>query len=76
MSIHLWKSHALAREKGAWFGSLSNEQVKRLGEMSKRELIEIALHLASIAADNPDDPQDAYNRLMDEAFTLHANGLT
>jgi hypothetical protein len=76
MSIHLWKSHTLAQKKGAWFGALRIEHAERLGKMSKRELIEIALHLASLNSDDPNSPEHAYHRVMDECFNLKANGLT
>ena len=75
MSIHFWKSVSIARQKGAFLGALDTEQAKSLGDMSKRELIEIALRLAALQADNPDDPEQAFHRLQDEAHNLKANGI-
>lgn len=75
MSIHFWKSYAVAQQKGAFLGALDTEQAKSLGDMSKRELIEIALRLAALQSDNADDPEQAYHRLQDEAHNLRANGI-
>lgn len=74
-SIHFWKSRDVARSKGAWLGALTTEQADSLGRMSKRELIEVALHLASLSADEQDSPASAYSRVVHERDTLTANGL-
>ncbi len=74
MSIHFWKSYDVAKSKGAWFGALTAEQVSVLNGMSKRELIEIALHLAALKG-GEEDVDVAFENLVDEARILKNNGL-
>ena len=75
MSIHTEKSIALSRERG---GAAGQRQNRDLWEMPKRELIEIALHLAAICTDSYDDSLDgdgAANRIYEEREALRVNGI-
>lgn len=81
-SAHTWKSIQKATEKGATAGNpvfvASNVD---LWDLSKRELIEAALHLAALATDSYDEAilmngaKGAADRLREEVATLRQNGL-
>lgn len=81
-SLHTWKSIQKASEKGAVAGNptfvASNVD---LWDLSKRELIEAALHLAALATDSYDEAilmnggRGAADRLREEIAALRQNGL-
>lgn len=75
MSVHFWKSHNLAASKGAAFGALPPADAKTLGELSKRELIEIALHLSAVNQGVEASNQAALDGVMIEYRILKQNGL-
>lgn len=77
MSIHFWKSHDLARKKGAAFGTLSPDDLDVIGKLSKRELIEIAMRFAALIEGDESVLFDgrAFARIMDEHATLSAAGI-
>lgn len=76
MSIHVEKSKQLARSKGAAAGDEGNAP---LWDLSKRELVEMVLHLAALCTgesiDSAIDSAGAYTRAMEEHRALVANGL-
>jgi hypothetical protein len=75
MSIHLERARNVAAKKNAAFGALSYEDAMRVGELSKRELIEMALHLAGLAQGCDAHDPLAYKRLMLEHTILKENDL-
>ena len=75
MSIHTEKSRITARTKGAWAGQDRNRD---LWDLSKRELIEVTLHLAACLTgeyDNALKTDMARRRVVQEHESLRANGL-
>ena len=74
MSIHTDRSFHLAREKGA-MASWTYENWQALMAMPKRELAEIAMHLASICTDEYGVAAPAFTRLIEERDALKLNGL-
>lgn len=72
MSIHTWKSIEKAREKGAFAGE---DLAVPLWNLSKRELIEIALRLGGLTAGNPDDLAAAVDAVNNEHATLRRAGI-
>ena len=80
MSIHTTRAYHLAKGKGA--SSARNfETWTALTSMSKRELAEIAMHLAAMCTDSYDDAlsgggnETALARVMEERGALKQNGL-
>ena len=71
-SVHTWKSIELAESKGAWAGT---PIAQPLWDLSKRELLEAALHLAAQVDGSPDNPILGAHRLFQEVATLRQNGL-
>lgn len=74
-SIHTDRAIAVARSKGAAAGNPANAD---LFQMSKRELVEIALHLAALCFESYDDALangSARLRIIEERGALHDNGL-
>lgn len=69
MSIHIMRSQEKARLKGAFAG---NEGNACLWDLSKRELIEIALRMGAILCETTDSYEDALEgdgareRVLDE----------
>ena len=55
MSIHTEKSRAKAQDLGAAAGFVSG----KVWALSKRELIEVALHLAALSTDSYDETMQA-----------------
>ena len=77
MSLHTNRSFHVAAEHGA-SAARTFETWTALMDLSKRELAEIALHLAGICTDSYDDAMrsnGALNRLMEEHDNLKANGI-
>ena len=79
MSIHTDKAFHVARAKGAAAGR-DYRDFCELVSLSKRELIEAALHLAAITTDfdSYDDALesgDAHKRVMQEIDALRANRI-
>ena len=75
MSIHTNRAIDLAASKGAFS---STPAALPLWNLSKRELVEIVLHLAALCTDNYDDSLEngaAADRAMEERDALHAAGL-
>lgn len=66
-SIHTWKAREKAAKMGAFAG---DEAALPLWELSKRELIEIALRLTMSEV-----PSEAVKQVQDEHQCLKANGL-
>ncbi len=87
MSIHTDRAYRAAQKRGA-AAAISYETWNSLVTMPKRELAEIAMHLAALATGHYDvaiaggsiiagktDLVSALDRLLDERQTLKANGL-
>ncbi len=74
MSIHTDRAFALAQRKRAAAAS-SREVWEILMALSKRELAEIAMHLASVCTDEYGDNEAAFARLIEERDILRENGL-
>ena len=74
MSIHTWKAYEVARRKGAAAAS-TQETWEALMAMPKRELAEIALHLASVCTGQYGEFEAAFTRLIEERDALKQNGL-
>lgn len=67
MSIHTWR----AREKAAAMGAFAgDDSAAPLWELSKRELIEIALRLTMT-----EEPAEAVKRVQEEHRCLKDNGI-
>lgn len=75
MSIHLERAHTLAKKKNAAWGALSYQDAMQVAELSKRELIEMALHLAGLAQGVDAHDPLAFKRLMLEHKILKENEL-
>lgn len=73
-SLHIWKSIEKAASKGAYAGS---EKTVPIWEMSKRELVEIALRLGELCADadGPYTIDNAIARVLDERRILTEQGI-
>lgn len=71
-----YASYLIAHRKGAW---AAHPQARKLWTLSKRELIEIALHQATRLCDDPEpgstgvEPEVA--AVLEEHRTLRLNGL-
>ena len=75
MSHHTNRSIDLAASKGAWS---STPAARPLWKLSKRELVEIALHFAALATESYDDSLqngDAAARAMAERDALKRAGI-
>ena len=72
MSIRNVVARHKAKDKGAWAG---RDDCMHFWSRSKRELIEAALHLASVAPGARGDRAPAVRRLDEEFAALHRNGL-
>lgn len=75
MSMHTDKARATARRRGGFAG---NDRNAHLWDFSKRELVEIALHLAASLTGTYDESLEtglAERRLMEEYDALRANGI-
>ena len=72
-SIHQWKAIEKANLMGAYAG---NPEAVPLWDMSKRELVEIAIRLGEMTADC-DSPsvEDAIHRVKEEHRTLKGCGI-
>lgn len=70
-SIHIWNSMAKAADKGGYAG---NPETLPLWELSKRELVEIALRLGEISGDDF-SLEGALARVEEERVALVANGI-
>jgi hypothetical protein len=71
MSIHTWK----AREKAARMGGYAgHEDAAPLWEMSKRELVEIAIRLGEICSDEA-GAENGIARAIEEHRILKENGI-
>lgn len=66
-SIHVWKSIEVAASKGGFAG---DPVTLPLWELSKRELVEIALRLTMA-----ENAADAMQQVQDEHGSLKANGI-
>ena len=66
-SIHTHRAQAKAAQMGAYAG---DESANELWDLSKRELIEIALRLTMAPT-----PSEAVSQVKDERFTLKQNGI-
>lgn len=76
MSLHTDRAFHTARDKGAWAAS-NYQNWNTLVGMSKRELAEIALHLAAITTDSYEtalETGDAFRRVMEERDALRNTG--
>lgn len=77
MSLHTDKAFHLAASKRAAAGSNYHDW-QTMVRLSKRELIEIGLHLAAICTDSYDDAiasSGAFNRFIEERDALRTNGI-
>ncbi len=74
MSIHTDRAFNLACGKGAAAAG-NYETWKTLMGMSKRELAEIAMHLASVCTGAYGEFEPALTRLIEERDALKDNGL-
>jgi hypothetical protein len=74
MSIHKWNSMEVARKKGGFAGAAENAS---LWDLSKRELVEISLRLASVAVGDESSLEDgrALARVSEERDALKASGV-
>jgi hypothetical protein len=71
-SIHAWKSIEKARDAGGFAGE---EGALPLWDMSKRELIEIALRLGAMAAGESDSAEHGIQVALNEYEALRLNGI-
>lgn len=71
MSIHIWKAQEKAARMGAYAG---NTEAAELWSLSKRELIEIALRLGEICADDF-SVDGAIARVKEEHRILREQGI-
>lgn len=76
-SLHIYKSIDTARDMGAAAGNFDHVD---LWELSKREILEAAFHLAALATDSYDNAirDGAYGaaaRLREEIATLRENKI-
>ncbi len=70
-SIHVWA----AREKAARLGGYAGDaDAGHLWDLSKRELVEIALRLGQVCAEDDSLPA-AIKRVNEEVEALKANGI-
>ncbi len=67
MSIHKWKAMDKAARMGGYAGC---KEAEPLWDMSKRELVEIAMRLTMASS-----PADAVKQVFDEHQALKANGI-
>ena len=74
MSIHTDRAFNLAQHKRALAAS-SYETWEALMAMSKRELAEIAMHLASVCTGEYGETKSAFARLIEERDALRQNRL-
>lgn len=80
MSVHTERAFTVARTKGAAAGR-NYSQWRKLASLPKRELIEVALHLAALCTDSYDaaiqdnEAEGAFRRVMEEHAALRANGI-
>lgn len=77
MSIHTDKAFNVATRNGA-ASARTRETWESLMALSKREMAEVAMHLAALCTDSYDDALDgngALERLMAERAALRANGI-
>lgn len=77
MSIHTDRAYATAKSKGAAAGR-NYLHWKELAALSKRELAEVALHLAALCTDSYDEAlagDGAMRRIREEVDALRANNL-
>lgn len=77
MSLHVAKAQNLSLSKGGHAGKPDNWN---LWNFSKRELVEIALHLASVCADCDGSEEAlegtaAHRRVLEEHAALKAAGI-
>lgn len=70
-SIHVWKSIEKAADNGGYAGS---ESALPLWDMSKRELVEIAIRLGALVADD-DSPEAGAKTALGEYSALKSNGI-
>ena len=76
MSIHTGRTYdKLAREGKTFTGTLTYEQFADLAELSKGDLIEVALRLAGSVIGDPDTPAAGYDRVVEEHKCLQRNGI-
>jgi hypothetical protein len=70
-SIHTWKAREKASRLGGYAGA---PDAAHLWDLSKRELIEIALRLGQQCAEN-DSMEAAIKRVNEEFLALETNGI-
>jgi hypothetical protein len=75
MSFHIQRAIEVAQGKGAYAGESVN---RKIWDLSKRELVEIALHLAASSTDSYDEAlggAGACERVFAEHKSLKDNGI-
>jgi hypothetical protein len=73
MSIHTWKAINKAARMG---GYAANRDAEDLWNLSKRELLEIALRLGELCTEDGEGGIDnAIKRVREESVVLRANGI-
>ena len=75
MSLHTDRAYEKLRKSGGLAGALSFDQWNGLANMSKRELVEIAMRLGGLCTDECDNADMAYDRVLEEHNALKQAGI-